>query len=56
VIGTDRWRSVPPFVRKGVPRGQTESGDIVLAVMCWARGVTRQGLVLTDLQSLLDCQ
>ena len=32
----------------------------LLAVICWARaprvGVTRQGTVLTDLQSLLDCQ
>jgi hypothetical protein len=33
---------------------------IVLAVICRARaprcGVTRQGVVLTDLQSLVDCQ
>jgi hypothetical protein len=36
VIGTDRWRSEPPCVRKGVPHGQTESGGIVLAVVCWS--------------------
>jgi hypothetical protein len=30
VIGTDRWRSEPPCVSKGVPHGQTESGGIVL--------------------------
>ena len=33
---------------------------VVLAVICWARAprgdVTRQGVVLTDLQSLLNCQ
>ena len=33
---------------------------LVLAVICWARaprgGVSPQGVVLTDLQSLLDCQ
>ena len=46
---------------QGVPHGHTESGGIVLAVMCWSpapRGsVTRQGVVLTDLlrlKSLLD--
>ena len=55
-----RWMSEPPCARRqGVPHGQTElSGGIVLAVICWARaprgGVTRQGVVLTDLQSLLD--
>jgi hypothetical protein len=46
--------------RQGVPQGQWESGGIVLAVHAGARaprgGVTRQGVVLTDLQSLLDCQ
>jgi hypothetical protein len=32
-------------------------GGIVLAVVWWPRGgVTRQGVVLADLQSLLDCQ
>jgi len=48
------------LVRKGVPHGQTESGGIVLAVMCGARaprgGVNRKGVVFTDLQSLLDRQ
>jgi hypothetical protein len=61
VIGTDKLMSEPLGVRKGVPHGQTENGGIVLAVICWARGsprggVTRQGVVLTDLQSPLDCQ
>ena len=46
--------------RQGVSHDQTESGGIVLAVICWARaptgGVTRQGVALTDLESLLDCQ
>jgi hypothetical protein len=60
VIGTNRWRTEPPCVRKGAPHDQTESGGIVLAVNARARaprgGVTRQGVVLTDLQSLLDCQ
>jgi hypothetical protein len=47
--------SQPPFVRKGVPHGQTESGGIVLAVIipplaviCWAharRGGVRLVLV-----------
>jgi hypothetical protein len=36
VIETDRWRSEAPCVRQGVPRGQTESGGIVLAVICWS--------------------
>jgi hypothetical protein len=40
--------------------GQMESGGSVLAVNVEARaprgGVTRQGVVLTDLQSLRDCQ
>jgi hypothetical protein len=40
-------------------RGQAESGGIVLAT-CWPRvprgGVTRQGVALTDLQSLDDRQ
>jgi hypothetical protein len=52
--------SKPPCVCEGVPHGQTESGSVVLAVICWARasrgGVTRQVVVLADLQSLLDCQ
>jgi hypothetical protein len=60
VIGTDRWMSEPPCARQGVPHGQTESGGIVLAVICWAHaprgGVTRQDVVLADLQSLFYCQ
>jgi len=44
----------------GEPHGQTESGGKVLAVNAGARaprgGVTRQGVQLTDLQSLRDCQ
>jgi hypothetical protein len=36
LIGTDRWLSEPPCVRQGVPHGQTESGGIVLAVVCWS--------------------
>jgi hypothetical protein len=58
----DRWRSEPPCVRKGVPHGQTESGNVVLPLYspsyAGARalrgGVTRQGAVLTDLKSPLD--
>ena len=46
--------------RQGGPHGQTESGGRVLAVNAGARaprgGVTRQDVVLTDLQSLCDCQ
>jgi hypothetical protein len=47
--------------RQGGPHGQTESGGRVLAVVnAGARaprgGVTRQDVVLTDLQSLRDCQ
>jgi len=64
VIGTDRRMSEPPCACQGVPHGQTESGGIVLAAVlpsyAGARaprgGVTRQGVVLADLQSLLDCQ
>jgi hypothetical protein len=44
----------------GGPHGQTESGGRVLAVNTGARaprgGVTRQGVVLIDLQPLCDCQ
>jgi hypothetical protein len=44
--------------RKCVPHGQTESGGIVLLTYAGPRaprgGVTRQGVVLTDLQSLVD--
>ena len=62
VIGADLRRSSPSCVLpQGVPQGQTENGGIVLAVICWSPsaprgGVTRQGVVFTDLQSLLDCQ
>jgi hypothetical protein len=46
--------------RPGGSHGQLESGDRVLAVNAGARvprgGVTRQGVVLTDFQSFLDCQ
>ena len=46
--------------RQGEPHGQTESGGRVLAVKAGARaprgGVTWQGVVIPDLQSLLDCQ
>jgi hypothetical protein len=45
--------------RLGGPHGQTESGGRVLAVNAGARApsrVARQGVVPTDLQSLLDCQ
>ena len=46
-----------PNPRRAVPHGQTESG--VLAVIAGARArrgsVTRQGVVLTDLESLVDC-
>jgi hypothetical protein len=42
------------------PHGQMESGGRVLAVNAGARaprgGVTRHGVVRTDLQSLCDCQ
>jgi len=60
VIGTDRWKSEPPCVREGVAHGPTESGGIALASYARARaprgGVARQGVVLTDFQSFLDCQ
>jgi hypothetical protein len=46
--------------RQGGSHGQTESGGRVLAVnagACAPRGgVTRQGVVLTDVKSFLDCQ
>ena len=45
---------------QGVPHGQRESGGVVLAVICWApsaqRRCYRQGVVLTDFQSLVGCQ
>ena len=52
--------SEPPRVRQGVPHGQTESEIIVLAANAGPRvprgDVTRQGGVLPDLESLVDCQ
>ena len=59
VIGADRRRSGPPCVLpKGVPQGQTESGGIVLAAICWATSAKRRchptrGVVLTDFSHLL---
>ena len=32
--GDGQMKFEPPFERKGVPRGQTESGVVVLAVIC----------------------
>ena len=43
VIGVPRRRSGPPCVLpKGVPQGQTESGGIVLAAICWATRAQRR--------------
>ncbi len=60
VIGSDRRRSGPSCVLpKGVPQGQTESGGIVLAAICWAERPEavspERGFVLTNLQSFIDC-
>ena len=42
MIGADRRRSEPSCVLpKGVPQGQTESGGIVLAAICWAPSAQR---------------
>jgi hypothetical protein len=42
VIGADRRRSGPSCVLpKGVSQGQTESGGIVLAAICWAASARR---------------
>jgi len=42
-IGADRRRSGPSCVLpKGVPQGQTESGGIVLAAICWATSAQRR--------------
>ena len=42
-IGADRRRSWPSCVLpKGVPQGQTESGGIVLAAICWAPSAQRR--------------
>ncbi len=58
MIWTDRW-SEPPRVYPPA-RQKRRVGDRVLAVNAGARapsgGVAQQGVVLTDLQSLLDCQ
>jgi len=47
-----------PLCQPGVPHGQKESGGIALLLYAGPRmprgGVTRQGVVLTDLKSLLD--
>jgi len=59
VIGVDRRRTGPSCVLpKGVPQGQTESGGIVLAAICWATSAKRRchptrGVVLTDFSHLL---
>ena len=68
VIGADRRRSGPSCVlRKRVPQGQTESGGIVLAAMCWSPCAQRRcyptgrcayrhlGTFLLSI-NLLDCQ
>jgi hypothetical protein len=51
---------LPPCARQGVPQGQAESGRIVIAAEAGPRvprgGVTRQGVVLSDFQSLVVCQ
>ena len=60
VIGTDSHPDVcaPTLCSSGVP--QREGGVKVLAAVAGPRvprgGVTRHGVVLTDLQSLIDCQ
>jgi len=43
MIGADRKRTLPSCVLpQGVPQGQTESGGIVLAVICWSPSAQRQ--------------
>ena len=43
VIGADRRRSGPSCVLpKGEPQGQTESGGIVLTVICWSPSAQRR--------------
>ena len=43
VIGADRRRSGPSCVLpQGLPQGQTESGGIVLAAICWAASTQRR--------------
>jgi hypothetical protein len=61
MTGTDRSMAEPLCqCPPGVPHGQTESGGIVLAVICWTPSAQRQcyptGRCTYRLQSLLDCQ
>jgi hypothetical protein len=43
VLGADRRRSGPSCVLpKGMPQGQTESGGIVLAAICWTTSAQRR--------------
>jgi hypothetical protein len=48
MIGTGRWRSEPPCARQGVPHGQTESGGIVLAGICWSPRAHRRCSLIPD--------
>ena len=54
------WALLCVAERRATRANREWGGGIVLAVVCWApsaqRRCTRQGVVLTDLQSLLDCQ
>jgi hypothetical protein len=62
VIGADRRRSGPSCVLpKGVPQGQTESGGIGSADICWATSAQRrchpqEALYLPSFSHLFDCQ
>jgi hypothetical protein len=63
VIGTDRWRSEPPCVYPPAKAGHMAKWRVGVeylpsdaGVQAPRGGVTRQGVVLTDLQSLPDCQ
>ena len=63
VIGTDRRRSGPGscVLLKDAPQGQTESGGIVLAAICWATDAQRlcrpqEALYLPIFSHLFDCQ
>ena len=47
--------SEPPCVRRGAPHGQTESGGIVLAVICCSPCAFRR-CYPTGIQSIFDCQ
>ena len=55
MIGTDRWRSEPPCVRNGMPHGQTDSGGVVLAVVCLSpcAVLTDRGLCLPTFSHFL---